>query len=173
MKSENFKLTSNPATPAWESIWRIRFISRSLFCDWNGDCGVKCLIMKIIDRRQELNRLPVDFEVAAATADRMTRIRLNSQTATARFVSLPERWLCRRGVSPLKAFCRPMSSLLKRLIKSVISLKTPTNNDHDRHKGRWKTLSSFLSHVDCFPKHSMKPSSGFSSFNWTLNRMHF
>lgn len=30
-------LTSNPAIPAWESIWRIRRTSRSMFCDWDDD----------------------------------------------------------------------------------------------------------------------------------------
>lgn len=35
----NLQLTSNPATPAWESIWRIeRRTSRSKFCDCD-DCG--------------------------------------------------------------------------------------------------------------------------------------
>lgn len=90
------------------------------------------MVLMRIDLRYIRRRLPVGFEVAAAIADRMTTIRPNLRTATVRFVSLRVRWLCRRGVSPLTAFFRPMSSLLKRLIKSVISPKTPTDHDHDR-----------------------------------------
>lgn len=84
---------------------------------------------------------PVDFEVAAAIVDRMMMTRQHLRTATARCVSLQVHWLCRRGVSPSKAFFRPMSSFLKRLIKSVISPKQPTNNDTDRHAGLSVPLS--------------------------------
>lgn len=92
----------------------------------DGDAEFLKLLSLMVDS-------PVDFEGAAATVDRMTMTRPHLRTETARCVSLQVRWLCRRGVSPTKAFFRPMSSLLKRLIKSVISPKQPTNNNTDRH----------------------------------------
>lgn len=146
-------LTSNPATPAWESIWRIIRTSRSMFCDW--DCGEKLSCLKIENALKGPLDLPVDFEVAAVTVDRMKMTRPHLRTAKARCVSLQERWLCRRGVSPSKAFFRPMSSLLKRLIKSVISPKTPTNNYTDCHAG--------LSVPSSWHFSTEEPSNGFSS----------
>lgn len=44
--------------------------------------------------------VPVDSEVAVATVDQMTKIRQSWRTVKARFVSLLERWLCRREASP-------------------------------------------------------------------------
>lgn len=105
-----------------------------------------------IDRtRDYVHVLPVDFEVAAATVGRTKRILPSLHTATARFVSFRVRWLCRRGVSTSKAFFRPMNSLLKRLLKSVISPKTTRRTTITTFAQQSLTLNCFF-WVQCCDK---------------------
>lgn len=135
MKSLFFRETLIKKSEIFNSLQnRQPFVSEEL----RGRCSVtEMATEKFRNCRDQLKeswkvRLPAGAEVAAVTVVRTMMTRPSWRTATARSVSLQVGWLCRRGASPMTASFLQMNSLLKRLIRLVISPETPAVNDHDR-----------------------------------------